>query len=137
MRRFGRHGFTLIEMLVVIAILLLLLALLLPALQRVRESANKVVCADNMRKIGKGIHLYLANNGQYFPTGGGNNPYPRTLTRNGIPATKSDQDWGWMYQILPYLEQEALWKHRSGNPLLPYPDVPWLTFDQEADRAIQ
>jgi prepilin-type processing-associated H-X9-DG protein len=124
-------------MLVVIAILLLLLALLLPALQRVRESANKVVCGDNLRKIGKAIHLYMANNNQYFPTGGGNNPMPRTLTRNGIPATKLDQDWGWMYQILPYLEQESLWKFRSNNPLITYPQYSWLSYDPEGDRTIQ
>jgi len=137
MRRFGRRGFTLIELLVVIGIILLLLALLLPAIQRIREAANKVVCGDHLRKVGNGIKLYLANNGQYFPTGGGDNPLPRSITRNGVPATKIDQDWGWMYQILPYTENETLWKLRSSNPLAPSKLHAFLMEDQVADMTIR
>ncbi len=115
----GRQAFTLVELLVVIAILLLLLALLLPAVQRVREAANKVVCASNLRQIGHAVHLYLASNNQLFPSGGGDNPLPRTLSSIGLPTSRMEQDWGWMYQILPYLEQDNLWKFRSASSPVP------------------
>src|SRR5262245_36456269 len=102
-----RNGFTLIELLIVIGIILLLLAMLLPAIQRVREAANKVVCANNLKTIGQGIKLYLASHGGYFPTGGGDNyesiypSPPRGLSSAGVPVFGLSQDWGWMYQILP------------------------------------
>jgi prepilin-type N-terminal cleavage/methylation domain-containing protein/prepilin-type processing-associated H-X9-DG protein len=136
MRRSGRHGFTLVELLAVIGILLLLIALLLPAIQKVREAANKVVCADHLRKVGKALKLYLANNSQYYPTGGGDNPLPRTIGRNGVPSTKLDQDWGWMYQVLPYMEQGDLWKLRVTNPLVPSKFY-GLPEDTAADLTIQ
>ena len=108
-----RRAFTLIELLVVLAIILLLLAMLLPAIQKVREAANKMTCASRLRTIGQAVALYCANNQQLFPSGGGDNPLPRTLNAVGLPTRRLEQDWGWMYQILPYLEQETLWKLRS------------------------
>lgn len=115
----NRAAFTLVELLVVIAIILLMLALLLPAIQKVRESANKLTCASRLRNIGHAVQLYLASNGQLFPTGGGDNPHPRTLNSAGMPALRLEQDWGWMYQILPYLEQDSLWRLRITNPPVP------------------
>jgi prepilin-type N-terminal cleavage/methylation domain-containing protein/prepilin-type processing-associated H-X9-DG protein len=114
-----RFGFTLIELLVVIAIIILLLAMLLPAIQRVREAANKTVCATHLRNIGQAFSNYLTDSKQYFPTGGGDNPMPRSLQSNGLPTLRLTQDWGWMYQILPYLEQDELWRKRITNPVPP------------------
>lgn len=65
-KRRGKTGFTLIELLVVISIIALLIALLLPALARARQLANRVVCASNMRQIGVALHEYANEfNGQY------------------------------------------------------------------------
>ncbi len=60
-------AFTLVELLVVIGIIALLVGILLPALSRARESANKVKCAANLRAVGQGFALWLAENRQTFP----------------------------------------------------------------------
>lgn len=114
-----RRAFTLVELLVVVAIILLLMAMLLPAIQRVRESANKVVCASHLRQIGQAVALYVASNQQLYPSGGGDNPMPRTLNAVGMPSARLEQDWGWMYQILPYLEHDNLWRLRISDPPIP------------------
>jgi prepilin-type N-terminal cleavage/methylation domain-containing protein/prepilin-type processing-associated H-X9-DG protein len=63
----NRRGFTLVEMLVVIAIIGMLMGLLMPAVQRVRESARRAQCKSNIREIGLAMHMYAGDFDEYFP----------------------------------------------------------------------
>jgi prepilin-type N-terminal cleavage/methylation domain-containing protein/prepilin-type processing-associated H-X9-DG protein len=96
--RHSRRGFTLIEVLVVIAIIAILIGLLLPAVQKVREAANRTKCSNNLKQQALAAHNYEGAYGA-FPTG--TRP---SVTVSGVP-TMGTNVW---VELLPYFEQDNL-----------------------------
>jgi prepilin-type N-terminal cleavage/methylation domain-containing protein len=101
------RGFTLVELLVVLAILLTLMGLLVPAVQKVRASAARLQCQSNLRQIGLAFHNYHDALG-YFPDGGKNGADAPVSDAAAVSWPTSRAEWSWTWQILPYIEQEAL-----------------------------
>jgi prepilin-type N-terminal cleavage/methylation domain-containing protein/prepilin-type processing-associated H-X9-DG protein len=97
-----RSGFTLIELLVVIAIIAILIGLLLPAVQKIREAANRLQCKNNLKQIGLAFHNYHATN-DCFPSG-----FVSKAAATDGPSL--GPGWGWGGYLLPYLEQDNLFR---------------------------
>lgn len=90
-RQKSHHGLTLVEVLVVLAIIGILMGLIIPAVQMARESARKAHCGNNLRQVGVALHQYASSHGT-FPLGWGG---PRT-------------GHSFLIALLPQLDQRSL-----------------------------
>lgn len=93
------RGFTLVELVVVIGIFAVLIALLLPAVQRVRDAMLRTRCQNNLRQIGLAVHMYQDTKGDLPP---------------GTRGYGSDFPFmNWLTRILPFVEQGVIWKQAA------------------------
>lgn len=93
-----RAAYTLVELLVVIALVVILMGLLLPAVQKVRAAASRIQCTNKIRQIGLGLHHYHDVHSALPP---------------GVTTAKRDERWPhmtWLARLLPFVEQDPLWQ---------------------------
>ncbi len=97
------RGFTLVELLVVIAIIGTLVGLLLPAVQAARESARRSLCQNNLKQIGVALHNYHD----------AKKTFPKGVAGSDITATSPRTRYPWTFEILPFLEEKAVYLSRN------------------------
>jgi prepilin-type N-terminal cleavage/methylation domain-containing protein/prepilin-type processing-associated H-X9-DG protein len=107
-----RHGFTLVELLVVITIIAILIALLLPAVQMAREAARKGQCGNNLKQLTMAMLQHEERN-KFYPSGG----WGWWWVGDPDRGFGREQPGGWAYSILPFMEQEELfYLGKDGQP---------------------
>lgn len=123
-RRNGPHAFTLVELLVVVAIIGILVALLLPAIQAAREASRRTQCQNHLKQLALGFHSYH-DAFKKLPDGGKNicdapvDPAsaPSCDGTWGCCGPLNRGEWSWPYQILPYIEQSVVYDEPNQTTL--------------------
>src|SRR5579871_2024665 len=122
-----RRGFTLIELLVVIAIIGVLIGLLLPAVQKVREAANRVKCGNNLKQMGLAFHAYNDTNSKL--------PCPDDMWPAMRAPTATSQTF--YMAILPYVEQQNQATAVAGGNQANAKPVPTFACPSRGDVSIR
>ncbi len=133
-------GFTLVELLVAIAIIGSLVALLLPAVQAAREAARRTQCTNNLKQTGLAALNYESANA-ILPAAGNFDPPEKSLyfTFHARIDLRSGTGHSWLTRLLPHLEQQALFsqfdfkQHIAANPLSPHAAQPTALLCPSAD----
>ncbi len=123
-RASGRRGFTLVELLVVVVLMAIILALLLPAIQKVRETSARMTCCGHLKEIAIAEQGHHVVRGYLTPGGTQTGSACAADAALATPALR-EAEWSWAYSLLPYLDRRTLYESADGAKVRGTPIKPF------------